>query len=350
VVTGARRDPVPPGLALPDRELLAPELPDRALPDRELLDRTAERALRWIDGMRPAFRLPPDVTDGADPNLTVKPLGELAEISRLVVERHPLPALRTLAAGLLDFAWETSRRGEVFAELIRAEPQATYPVEFYGVFAAGGLRNARAEELMRVTTGLRSWRVARGDHTRTLGVLHAVRRVGLPAYSDDRAVLALTGLGSRAEPWALDRTAAYGITHDVFHLTDFGRAARSLPPDLAEYLRLWVPAWLENWADERLWDLAAELLAVLACLPGAPYEARGWQAVAAAQAADGSVAETGAAPPGADPFTSNYHSTLVTVLAATLARSAPDGRRRPAGRRPTGRRPTGPGHESEVTP
>jgi hypothetical protein len=40
----------------------------------------------------------------------------------------------------------------------------------------------------------------------------------------------------------------------------------------------------------------------------------------------------------------------VTVLAATLARSAPDSRRRPAGRRPTGRRPTGPGHESEVTP
>jgi hypothetical protein len=319
-------------------------------PDPALLDRTAERALRWLDGMRPAFRLPPDMTDGADPNLTLKPLGELAEAARLVTERHPLPALRRLAAGLLDFAWDQTRDGELFFELVHAEPLATHPVETYGVFAAAGRRNARAEELMRVTTGLRLWRVARDDHTRTLGVLNAERRAGLPPHTDTAAVAALTGLGSRAEPWALDRAAAYGITHDVFHLTDWGRAGHRLGPELSGYLRLWVPAWLETWADEELWDLVGELLAVQACLPGAPFDADGWRRLAAAQAPDGSIAELGTAPPGADPFLACYHSTLVAVLAATLARTAAAGGEGalppPAG---DGPRPAY-AYESEVTP
>lgn len=314
-------------------------------PDRELLDRTAERALRRLDAMRPAFRLPPDVTTGADPDLTLKPLAELAELAGLVAERHPLPALRDLAAGLFDFAWRESGEGELFAELVRAEPQATYPVEIYGVFARAGRRSARAEELMATTTRLRLWRVARADHTRTLGVLNAERRIGLPPHADFSAVLALTGLGRRAEPWALDRTAVYGVTHDVFHLTDWGRTRRRLPAHLADYLRLWVPAWLETWTDEELWDLVGELLAVSACLPGAPYHAGAWRRLAAAQAADGSVAEVGTLPPGTDPFTGCYHSTLVTAFAATLARLAAT-RAAPAAARP-GRIPS---PDSEVTP
>ncbi|BDM68983.1 hypothetical protein HEK616_24700 [Streptomyces nigrescens] len=295
--------------------------------DPGLLDHMVRASLGWLDGARGFFRLPPDVTTDADPNLTLKPLGELAELTQLIGAVHPRAEIRRTARGLFAFAWNETRDGELFAELIRGEPFATYPVELYGVFARAGLRHAEADELVRTTTRLRGWRVAREDHTRTLGVLNAERRIGLRPHADFAPVLALTGLGRLPEPWALDRKAAYGITHDVFHLTDWGRDRQRLSPELAGYLRLWLPSWLENWLEERLWDLVGELLAVTACLPRAPYDPVAWQRLAGAQAADGSVPEMGAAPGSGAPgemFTACYHSTLVTAFAATLARIAAD--------------------------
>lgn len=295
--------------------------------DAELLDRVAAGALARIDAMRPSFRLPADVATDGDPNLTLKPLGELAELTDVVRGCHPLPSLRALADDLFAFAWKETRGGELFAELVRGEPQATYPVELYGVFARAGLRSPAAEELIAATTGLRLWRLAREDHTRTLNVLNAERRIGLPAHADFGAELALTGLGCCPEPWALDLRTAYGVTHDVFHVTDWGRAPHRMPEPLPGYLRLWLPAWTTSWQEERQWDLAGELLAVAACTPGAPYDPAAWRVLAAAQRPDGAVPETGDGPPeGAPPeeeFTGCYHSTLVTAFAATLARTAP---------------------------
>ncbi|MGR8010087.1 DUF6895 family protein [Streptomyces hypolithicus] len=292
-----------------------------------LLDRVVADSLGWLDRARPRFRLPADVATDADPNLTLKPLGELAELTLVISALHPRPDIRAVAEGLFAFAWSETRDGALFAELIRGEPHATYPVEIYGVFAQAGLRSTEVEELLPATTGLRGWRVAREDHTRTLGLLNAERRIGLPQHADPDAVLELTGLGLVREPWALDRKAAYGVTHDVFHRTDWGRARDRLPASFAGYLRLWLPAWLENWLDEQLWDLAGELLAVTACLPSAPYDPVAWQRLAGAQAADGSVPETGGPPPPGDAsgaFRACCHSTLVTAFAATLARRALD--------------------------
>ncbi len=300
---------------------------ERPHEDAELLDRIVTAALTRVDAMRPSFRLPPDVTTDADPNLTIKPLGELAELTDVIRGCHPLPAVRALADDLFGFTWQQTGGGELFAELVRGEPQATYPVELYGVFARAGLRHPAAEELMAATTGLRLWQLARADHTRTLNVLNAERRVGVPEHAEFAAVLARTGLGARPEPWALDLRTAYGVTHDVFHVTDWGRAPHRMPRLLADYLRLWLPAWTVNWAEERQWDLTGELLAVAACMPGAAYDPVAWRALAAAQRPDGAVPETGDGPPEGSPpeaeFTGCYHSTLVAAFAATLARTAP---------------------------
>ncbi|WP_438489258.1 DUF6895 family protein [Streptomyces sp. S186] len=295
--------------------------------DPELLDRVAGGSLGWLAERREFFRLPPDATTDADPDLTLKPLGELAELTQLIATAHPRAALRAVAAELLDFAWQEAREGELFAELIRGEPYATYPVEIYGAFAQAGLRHPAVEELALTTTGLRGWRVAREDHTRTLAVLNAERRIGLAQHGDFDREFAQTGLGMLTEPWVLDGKAAYGVTHDVFHLTDWGRDRRRLPPETAGYLRLWLPSWLENWLDEQLWDLVGELLAVAAVLPAAPYHAAAWRRLAAAQDADGGLPETGTVPRPTDPtedFLACYHSTLVSAFAATLARVASD--------------------------
>lgn len=309
-------------------------------PDAELLDGIATGALRWLAAQLASFRLPADVATDADPNMTLKPLGELAELTQVIQALHPLPAVRDTAAELLAFAWKETRDGELFAELVRGEPLATYPVELYGVFARAGLRNPGAEELIGATTALRRWRVAREDHTRTLGVLNAERRIGLPQHTGFDAVLARTGLGLTPEPWALDLRSAYGVTHDVFHVTDWGRTPDRLPGPLADYLRLWLPAWTRTWAEERLWDLVGEFLAVAACLPGAPYDRATWRLLAAARTARGALPESGDPPQddagaggaGGDgeEFLACYHSTLVAAFAATLARARPPGSSRRA--------------------
>lgn len=313
-----------PGAAVSGRP--APDPMADTAADHALLDAMAVGALTWLDGMRPSFRPPADAATSSDPNRTLKPLGELAELTHLVRDRHPLPAARELADGLFRFAWAQTGEGELFAELVRGEPQSTYPVEMYGSFARAGLRHTGTERLVAATTSLRRWRVAGGDHTRTLAVLNAERRIGLPMHADFDAVLALTGLGQRSEPWALDLRAMYGITHDVFHLTDWGRAPQRMPAPLAAYLRLWTPAWIHNWLDEEVWDLVGELLAVAACLPGVAHDTVSWSRLAGAQRADGAVPETGPAPPADAPpeeaFPACYHSTLVTAFAATLARTA----------------------------
>ncbi|MFE3771110.1 DUF6895 family protein, partial [Streptomyces sp. NPDC059122] len=269
--------------------------------DPELLDRMVGGSLRWLTEQRDFFRLPPDATTDADPNLTLKPLGELAELTQLIASAHPHADLRAAAGRLFAFAWQETREGELFAELIRGEPYATYPVEIYGAFAQAGLRHPAVEELVLTTTGLRGWRVAREDHTRTLGVLNAERRIGLAQHSDFEAEFALTGLGLLPEPWALDRKAAYGLTHDVFHLTDWGRNRRRLAPEAAGYLRLWLPSWLANWQEEQLWDLVGELLAVAACLPATPYDAAAGGRLAPPHGPLASVPQTRAAPPPTHP-------------------------------------------------
>ncbi len=207
----------------------APPKP-RAHPGAELLDTLVAEGLDWTERHRAHFRLPPDVATTADPNLTLKPLGELAELSALIAELHPVPELRDRARRLLAHAWQETRRGELFAELVQGEPQATYPVELYGSFARAGLRDAAVDELVRTTTGLRGWQLAREDHTRTLAVLNAEARIGVPHHTDFAGALAHTWLGRLPEPWFLECRTAYGLTHDVFHLTDWGRAPSRLSP------------------------------------------------------------------------------------------------------------------------
>ncbi|WP_369199800.1 hypothetical protein [Streptomyces sp. PU-14G] len=296
-----------------------------------LLDTLTGESLEWLERHAGFFHLPQHTTTTADPDLTLKPLGELAELSALIAARHPLPALRARARRLLDHAWRETREGAVFAELVRAEPQATYPVELYGSFARAGLRNAAAEELMRTTTALRGWRVARDDHTRTLAVLNAEARIGLRRHAAFDTVLAHTRLGVLPEPWTLECASAYGLTHDVFHLTDWGRCPGRLPAASAAYLRTWLPAWLESWLEEEVWDLAGELLAVTACLPKASGHPAAWRRLAAARTPDGALPERGEPlPAGAgagEVFLHCYHSTLVLAFAGTLARTAARGGR-----------------------
>ncbi|MGC5360926.1 DUF6895 family protein [Streptomyces sp. DT24] len=362
-----------------------------------LLREVAGAALGWVHDNRSGFRLPDDVLEPhVDVNSTLKPLGELVQLCS-TVRRRTLPGdpHHEIATALVRYAWEETREGDLLLDLLREEPFATYPFEIYAAFAGDGMRHAGFEGLASVVASTRSWALTEQHANRELGLLNCERRVGLPRHTDPGPALRRTWLGGLPEPWTFERASGYSLTHVVYHLTDWGNTPRLVPPDIAEYLSVWLPCWVDGCLENGQWDLAAELLAVGACLPEPPPAAlvtAPWTMIAAVQDRTGAVPETGPVPtsartasgppPGAgpgrpqhgpgpaegatngdgrtedgttgDPFGAEtsasgsrapypflhcYHSTLVTAFAAslTLARlrpgPPPDGDRQPAGRR-----------------
>ncbi|WP_432057342.1 DUF6895 family protein [Streptomyces sp. bgisy022] len=329
----------------------------------------AEDALAWVAAHRAHFLLGDDALapDGRV-DRSWKPLGELAQVCATVT-RHTAPAdpLHARAADLLDFAWRQTAEGELFLGLHRLEPFATYPLEVYAAFASAGLRHPRFEAAAAVVGRTRGWRLTEQEPTRRLGVLHAERGAGIRRPGEDQASVRHTWLGGLPEPWAFERSAGYALTHVVFHLTDWGRAAGALPADLGAYLADWLPAWLDTCLEAGMWDLACELLAVAATVPHPaeePLFTEGWQRVRTAQRPSGALPEeeaTTSPAPAADPprgtdgndpadgidgndpadgtdgldgadastaeryFAGHYHSTLMAAFAAVLTAARPVG-------------------------
>ncbi|WP_206337371.1 hypothetical protein [Streptomyces sp. Z26] len=306
-------------------------------PPPALLERVSLAALSWLRAHLTDFRLPERVTDPhVDRNTTLKPLGELAQLTLSTLRSSPPGSEQhRLSREMLDFAWRETGRGDLFLSLVRGEPHATYPMELYGAFAEAGLRHAAFEEYARFAVTTRAWQLCEYEPTRALGLFNTLRRMGVATHGSvglggteaaEHAELARrTWLGGLAEPWAFEVHAGYAMTHHVFHVTNWGEAPAQLPADLGEHLARWLPPWLDGCVECEQWDLTGELLAVAACLPE-PYAravpvADAWHAFAGAQNVAGAVAEDGPPPvrETADTFLDCYHSTLVAAFAGVLA-------------------------------
>ncbi|GAB2981177.1 DUF6895 family protein [Saccharothrix stipae] len=295
------------------------------MPGWDLVDRMGSRALAWAWSRRDWFRLPHDVLDPAvSVDASVKPLAELAQTA-VALQRFSAPGepRHRLAADCLRFAWDELDRGRLLYDLLRGEPAATYPLEIYVFFHRAGLRHPPLEELVSFLTGTRAWPATEQVPTRVLGVRRALGELGIGHVRDHAELVGRTWLGGLPEPWAMDVHAGYALTHDVFHLTDWGARPEGLPEHLADYLAAWLPAWVETWMEERHWDLSGELLAVDALLPRPTAGRDTWRRYADAQDEDGSVPAVGSwVRPGMTPveaFAVCHHATLVAAFAATLA-------------------------------
>ncbi|GAA4788868.1 DUF6895 family protein [Streptomyces ziwulingensis] len=296
----------------------------------------ADAALGWVRAHRGEFALgAAALAPDGQVDRTWKPLGELTQVCATVRRRTaPEDPSHLLARDLLDFAWRQTGHGELFLALQRQEPFATYPLEVYAAFAAAGLRHPGYEAAAATVARTRGWRRTEQHPTRRLGLLSAERHTRIHRPGPPEAVLDTTWLGGLPEPWTFERSAGYALTHVVFHLTDWGRAAQGgAPPALADYLTHWLPPWLDTCLEARMWDLSCELLAVAASVPGLAESTgsavlrEAWSRIAAAQHPSGAVAEEGAfetehLDPGED-FTHCYHSTLMAAFAATLATATP---------------------------
>ncbi|MGW0537969.1 DUF6895 family protein [Streptomyces sp. NPDC003032] len=286
-----------------------------------LAQQVTGKALAWLGRMRSAFAFPADVPDHELKGETLKSLSELSLAAGLVKRAAVAgPETARTAADLMDFVWREFRHGDLLYGLQRYTPAATYPREIYAPFAAAGYRHGGLDALTLQLDGLRAARFTEQVPNRRLGVAAARRKLGLPDAPDLADEIGRTWLGGMPEPWMLDASNAYGVTHTVFHLTDWGADPAGLPAPLQEYLERWLPVWVEVFTETRTWDLLGEFLMVDMCLERPHFHTRVWEQYAAAQHADGMVPNGVTRPPG-DPvaaFTNHHHPTIVAVLAGTL--------------------------------
>jgi hypothetical protein len=283
------------------------------------------RAVEWLWAHRDGFRLEPDV----DPEIgfleRFKPIGELALVCKVLFREGVAGSRQArLARQLLDSVWaETLDGGRMLVRGQRTEPFSPVPFEVYLAFKELGYHQPEVERATALNHRLDSWAAQELTPTRRLGLSAFQRRFGLTPQVPEAQALRRTWLARAAEPWTVEGHTAYDITHAVFHLTDWGERPDGLPPEIAAYLELWLPAWIDDWTDLRNWDLLGELLVVDACLPRPTYDPAAWEAFAAAQQPDGAMPLLREMPAGApdEVFDIVYHPTLVAAFASTLATS-----------------------------
>lgn len=291
-----------------------------------LLHDVGDRALAWLDDNRERFRLTDgDLGTGQGIIERLKPVGELA-INMSVLAREGVAGSRQhdRSVRLLDFVWrDLLDGGNLLARLQHQEPLSPVPLEIYASLHELGRRHPGLESAIGLARTTASWQSVEMVPNRRLGLLNAERKIGLVPSGDSDQAQAATWLGRTPEPWTVELHIAYDITHTVFHLTDWGAEPGRLPPAVAAYLALYLPAWAADWAELEHWDLLGELLVVDACLPSPTLDAGLWERYAAAQAADGAMPVQGAMPTGsaAEVFDIVHHPTLVAAFASAMATS-----------------------------
>ncbi|MFD5098386.1 DUF6895 family protein [Streptomyces albidochromogenes] len=291
-----------------------------------LLHGVGDRALMWLDAHREHFRLTDeDRATGRGVVERLKPIGELAVNMRVLFREGVAGSRQHARAGqLLDFTWrELLDGGNVLAALQHDEPFSPVPLEIYSTFHELGFRHPGLETTAEVCRRTLTWPALDMVPNRRLSVLRAERRIGLPPSGDFDDAVRLTWLSRLPEPWTVQYHIAYDITHTVFHLTDWGAEPGRIPPETADYLALYLPAWTEDWADLEHWDLLGELLVVDTCLPRPALDARIWERYAAAQSDSGAMPLHRTMPDGdaADVFDVVHHPTLVAAFASAMATS-----------------------------
>lgn len=282
------------------------------------------RALHWLHTahQRGDGTLPADVSaDLADPDDAYKPIGEAALAGSLML-RDGVAGAREMrmARQLLDFGWQQLRAGNLLYERQLRHATLTDPLETYAHFARAGYRHQALDVLLASLTRLKSVHACELLPNRRLAVANARQTTGLNHRADWPALAADTWLGATPEPWAVEWSTGYEVTHAVFHLTDWGARPERLPARMRDYLRDWLPVWVDIWLETGQWDLVGELLITDSCIGEPVCGSEAWERLAAVQHQDG-LTPRDTDPVAEDPrraFKDNEHTATVAVVAGTV--------------------------------
>jgi hypothetical protein len=222
---------------------------------------------------------------------------------------------------MLEHAWTQLRRGELIRMLVR-DANTLVQAAIYMPFYRAGLRDPKLDGLL----------AERATIAKDIPVLHrlpvtaTLAMLGLPTPWTLDQVVQSEWDARMGSPWSLSATDLYMATHIVFYATNYGRKPGLAEPQV-EYLQRWLSVWTEELAASGQLDLVAELVIASHCVGPGCVDPKIWTALASKQHADGSIPyqvddqrKLGipGMPPERERFLRDYHSTLVSMMAAAL--------------------------------
>jgi hypothetical protein len=293
-----------------------------------LIRQIGESTWSWVRNHRGDFEMPPNADDGQTVTC-LKPLGELA-LTIDVLDRFGVAAEfgsdRGELLNLLAWCWQQVNAQGVLSRLITTYPDLFALCTVYPPFFKFGHRDqvfeAHLQSLARIAAvaaiEFPAWRAL--DIATSLNALNVAHNWSVAEEFES------SWLAKTPEPWGLSEASAYSLTHTVFYLTDFGANVAGLPLRHIRYLQRWVPVWQQYYSRSANMDLLSEMIMVGRCIV-LEESASSWQTIQDTQDPSGAIpsplakdwTDSLAGDAAKRHFFSNYHTTLVTVMAAAMA-------------------------------
>jgi hypothetical protein len=276
----------------------------------------------WIESHTDHFSLA-HATDARHALHLLKPLGELVLTCDVLIQGR---STEKFARKLMRWAWLQLNSGHTIHNLLLSRPDLIILTSIYASFHRNGFQRHETLELIKYLAKTAFSASIQFPNWRRLDFEHALEALEIGKIRTSS--VANMWCARRPEPWLIEHDSAYAMTHEVFYVTDFGRQPSRLPQKAAEYLSMWLPSWIDIFKLQQNFDLLAELLMVGCCLNEQPLSDSEYADVAEVVKKNGFLPgpENGGQnlQSGKDSserivFLSNYHTTLVGLMAADLA-------------------------------
>ena len=256
-------------------------------------------------------------SDGEEQIRLLKPISELILCCHLLRSNiGETPFTETV----FRWAWSQTEGCAVFRRILAARPdmyQLSLPVY---CFRAAGFDVDSCLRVLAAVSRTRSFLRYENEEWVRVGAAYAYDKLGLRPMS--RSDFQGTWLHHRPEPWLINTSSIYALTHEVFYLTDFGRRMDLCDEQTLAYVNCWGPVWSDYFLKRRDFDVLGELLIVADCL-GLSWASHFRQELLGAQRSDGAfpgpkrAGQQLAKPldsPARTAFLGCYHTTLVVVI------------------------------------
>lgn len=284
----------------------------------------------WIFQDLSRFRL----DKGTNPARVVellKPLGELTLAASLLSKLPHLSEDPTWNAAL-NFSWDQLRAGDLLVDILKERPDLLVMLSLYATFHREGYKNKKLDEQIAQLVSTPGYYQTDMLAWRRLDLLVGLEQLNLMGNLEPEItkVFNLTWLSNCHAPWTITEPAAYGLTHTVFYMTNYGFGASRLPPRVEDYLIENCLPWTRMYLDGRNFDLAAEMIMTRCCIRAALRDSE--QALCkdllTARLDDGALPCPpygalsllfGEDEPSRRHFLLHYHTVLVTCMASAMA-------------------------------
>ncbi|WP_183580373.1 DUF6895 family protein [Mucilaginibacter sp. X5P1] len=281
--------------------------------------------LAWINENLHEFAIP-NVKSSSFTNeeiVLLKPASELALTVCLLKRcKIDIPVLDRLA----DWLWTQASFGSTFSHILIARNDFLPACAFYSSLYQLGYRSKVLSSILKTLAISDFSKFLPIQPWAQLAIEYNLWKLRLIPFKEIRQNnLYVTGL---PEPWVISNEIAYAITHEIFYLSDFGFRKLKIR-HLKDYLLLWIPYWTNTFISEHDNDLTSEFSMIYSSIQGEEHDISKHPLIGLfiQQQSNGLVK----GPEGAGSylfnkgdtenrrnFLSNYHTTLVFIMANAL--------------------------------